>query len=105
MWELTNQLTGSMGLYTDNSTSPNAPTEYTEINSNIENSPLLGSADLDCFFAIDAIFNPPDKWLDPPSPQRAQDILFAENNNTLENLIPELAFNLTVSLMNNNLLA
>jgi hypothetical protein len=103
MWELANQLTGSIWLYNDTSSSPDSQAEYVDINTNIQNTALLGSIDLNCSFALDAIFytNP---WLDPPSPQRERDIQFA-GGRTLADLIPELAFNLTVSLINDDLLA
>jgi hypothetical protein len=103
MWELSNQLTGSIGLYNDSSSSPNSQAEYLGINTSIENTALLGSVDLNCSFALDAIFYS-DPWLDPPSSQRENDIQFAGGRN-LTDLIHELAFNLTVSLMSDDLLA
>jgi hypothetical protein len=102
MWAFADLLTGSMGSYNDSSNDPNSQSEYTKIDSDVKNTPLLGSVDLDCFFALDTIYDT-DKYA-PPSPQRMQDILFARND-TLDDLIPELAFNLTVSLMNDQLLA
>lgn len=102
MWELSNQLIGSIGLY-NASSNPEAQAEYLDIQTNIQNTALLGSVDLNCSFALDAIFKP-DSWLHPPSPQRVQDIQFA-GGRTLADLIPELAFNLTVSLMNDDILA
>jgi hypothetical protein len=102
MWAFADLLTGSMGSYNDSSNDPNSQSEYTKIDSDVKNTPLLGSVDLDCFFALDTIYDT-DKYA-PPSPQRMQDILFARND-TLDDLIPELAFNLTVSLMNDQVLA
>jgi hypothetical protein len=102
MSAFSNQLIGSLGSYNDSSNDPNSQPEFSIIDSNIENGPLLGSVDLDCFFALDTIYDT-DKYA-PLSPQRIQDIRFARND-TLDDLIPELAFNMTVSLMNDQLLA
>jgi hypothetical protein len=96
MWAFTDLLTGSMGLYKDDST------WFADIQTNIENTALLGSSDLDCFFAVDWMFS--NKTWEPPTPQRQLDIDFARNR-SLGVLIPELSVNLTVSLMNDILLA
>jgi hypothetical protein len=105
MWAFTNQLVGSMGFYNDISTNKSTPAEYSEIKSGIEGTSLLGSSDLDCFFVTnDAIFDGSNATNSTISPQRQQDIKFARNE-TLDVLIPELAFNTTVSLMNDLLLA
>jgi hypothetical protein len=105
MWAFTNQLVGSMGFYNDTSTNKSTPAEYSEIKSGIEGTSLLGSSDLDCFFVTnDAILDGSNATNSTISPQRRQDINFARNE-TLDVLIPELAFNTTVSLMNDLLLA
>jgi hypothetical protein len=102
MWAFTDLLVGSMGLYTDNLTSANASAWFIGIQTDIRNTALLGSSDLDCSFAVDWLFYD-DKWA-APSPQRQQDIDFARSL-PLEVLIPELSINLTISLMSDILLA
>jgi hypothetical protein len=108
MWAFTNQLVGQMGFYNDTSTNRTTPAEYSEITTGIAATSILGSSDLDCFFVTNDII----PWLPGStennntgnSPQRQQDINLARNE-TLDLLIPELAFNTTVSLMNDVLLA
>lgn len=104
MWSLTELVTGTMGLYVENITQAGVTynTNFTKIETNIDSTALLGSADLDCFFGIDWMYHNA-AWL-PSSPQRARDIDFARNE-TLDVLIPELSANLTISLMANPLLA
>jgi hypothetical protein len=103
MWAFTDLLKGSIGLFTDNTTGSQTPAQYVEISSNIQNTALLGSSDLNCAFALDSIFKN-ESSLAPPTPQRAQDIQLA-GGKKFDELIPELAFNLTVSLLNDDLLA
>jgi hypothetical protein len=103
MWELSAQLDGSIGLFNDTSAAQNTQAEYLAIKSNIENTALLGSPDLNCSFALDAIFYN-DSFLQPATPQRARDIQFARGRN-LSDMIQEIAFNFTVSLMSDDLLA
>lgn len=100
-WSFTNLLVGSMGFYNESFTNTSAQAQYSDIGSSIENTALLGSSDLDCFFAFDTIFDP--NPYAPISPQRAKDIQLARNE-PLDELIPELAFNTTISLMNDPLL-
>jgi hypothetical protein len=107
MWAFTNQLVGSMGFYNDTSTNKTTPAEYSEIKTGIGATSILGSSDLDCFFGTNSIL--PEipgstSYTTTLSPQRQQDIDLAKNG-TLDDLIPELAFNTTVSLMNDVLLA
>ena len=105
MWAFTNQLVGTMGFYNDTLSNRTTPAEYSEIKSAIEATSLLGSSDLDCFFVTNHVITYGSNATNSPnSPQRQQDINFARNQ-TLDVLIPELAFNTTVSLMNNKLLA
>jgi hypothetical protein len=95
MWALTEQLVGSMGFYND--TSPNSLTPtFTEINTLIGNTLLLGTSDLDPFFDLHHYSRIGD--------QRLQDIQLARNR-TLDVLIRELAFNTTLSFMNSDLLS
>jgi hypothetical protein len=102
MWAFTNQLVGTMGFYNDTSSNKTTPAEYSEIQSRIETSSLLGSSDLDCFFVTNHVILGGSNAVN--SQQRQQDINFARNE-TLDVLIPELAFNTTVSLMSDELLA
>jgi len=107
MWAFTNQLVGSMGFYNDTSINKTTPALYSEIRTNIGATSILGSSDLDCFFGTNDII--PDipgtaNYSTLYSPQRQQDINLAQNR-TLDELVPELAFNTTVSLMSDALLA
>jgi hypothetical protein len=107
MWAFTNQLVGQMGFYNDTSTNKTTPAEYNEIRTQIGATSILGSADLDCFFFADnKIPSIPGStnYTGRFSPQRQQDITLARNG-TLDELIPELAFNTTISLMSDVLLA
>ncbi|KAE9380934.1 hypothetical protein N431DRAFT_323907 [Stipitochalara longipes BDJ] len=107
MWAFTNQLVGEMGFYNDTSTNKTTPAVYNEIRTEIGATSILGSSDLDCFFATNNVI--PDipgtaNYTTLYSPQRQQDIDLAQNR-TLDELIPELAFNTTVSLMSDALLS
>ncbi len=102
MWSLTELLVGSLGLYADNITT-GGTAYYNNILSNIQNTALLGASNLDCFFGVDWMFS--NVTWSAPSAQRKADINFARNNQSLNYLIPELSFNLTVSLMSDDLLA
>jgi len=107
MWAFTDQLVGEMGFYNDTSTNRTTPAEFSEIRSQIGATSILGSSDLDCFFATNEVI--PDipgsaNYTTFYSPQRQQDIDLARNR-TLDELIPELSFNTTVSLMSDALLA
>jgi hypothetical protein len=105
MAAFTNLLTGSLGFYFESVTDANDftyETNFTSISTNIQNTALLGSADLDCFFALDWMYQGVD-WR-APSLQRKLDVDFA-GNRTLDELIPELSANITISLMTDPLLA
>jgi len=107
MWAFTNQLVGQMGFYNDTSTNRTTPAMYSEIKTTLEATGLLGSSDLDCFFRTNSVLPgiPGEtNYTTPLSPQRQLDVNLARNE-TLDVLIPELAFNTTVSLMNDPLLA
>jgi len=94
MWALTDLLVGSMGLFTEYSANNStAPTQFSEITTEIEHTSLLGSSDLDVFFDASHFLysNSTDN-----SGQRQIDINLA-GNRTLDVLIPELAFNTTMS--------
>jgi hypothetical protein len=101
MWAFTNQLVGEMGLYNDTSTNTTTPAMFSDIKTLISATSILGSSDLDCFFATNKVIpslstgNGTGNF----TTQRQLDINLA-GNETLDILIPELAFNTTVSLMN-----
>jgi hypothetical protein len=102
MWALTDLLVGSMGIFTENtSATSNIPTNFSEITTQIQHTSLLGSSDLDAFFDASHYLASTNTSL---SDQRLQDIALAKNH-TLEILIPELCYNITLSLMSNPLLA
>jgi hypothetical protein len=107
MWAFTDQLVGQMGFYNDTSTNETTPAQYNEIRTQVGATSILGSSDLDCFFTTGQVIPSipgEESYTTPNSPQRQQDIDFARNQ-TLDELIPELAFNTTVSLMSDALLA
>ncbi len=102
MWVLGDQVVGSFGWFeaTDPNNSSNTK-QFAMINSPIQHNVLLGSSDLDVFFN----YNEEPRACRTPSKdlQRQQDIDLARNR-TLGKLIEELSFNVTVSLMHNDLL-
>ncbi len=102
MWVLTDQLVGSMGFWTDNSTNR----KFSSISTPIEHNSLLGSVDLDPFFDYnDALYVQNATSLNKPmGDQRVEDKALAKNK-TLNALIEELSFNVTVGLMSSNLLS
>jgi hypothetical protein len=104
MWAFTDQLIGSIGTYNDTSLSNSSGlTEFSEIQTQIEHTSLLGSSDLDYFFDQNhALFSNMTNYTN--SDQRIQDISLARNQ-TLDVLIPELAFNTTLSFMTSDLLS
>lgn len=112
MWAFTDQLVGSMGIYNDTSLANNSIssssgiTQFGEIKTQIEHTSLLGSQDLDYYFdSHHAILENTSIWTAyTNSDQRQEDIRLAQNQ-TLDVLIPELAFNTTVSFMTSVLLS
>lgn len=108
MWVVCDQLVGKLAWLNDTSVSDKqAAAQYGVIDSPIQRTSLLGSADLDAYFEFDE-----EKVLYKGqnmstafklSDQRLQDKAMARNR-TLDVLIEELSFNLTVSMMHNRLL-
>ena len=100
-WVLADQLVGSMGVIWDvrNET---VATPYGSIDTNIEHNSLLGSNDLDKFFDLNSQAEKQSEW--PLSDQRVNDKILAQSQ-TLPYLIQQLSFNITMSLMNDPLLA
>lgn len=101
MWVLADQVVGSFGWYNDTSV-PNNKT-FGMIDSPIQHNSLLGTSDLDVFFDFNEEAGACKLPYDQLSPQRRQDKDLARNR-TLDVLIEELSFNVTVSLMYNDLL-
>jgi hypothetical protein len=102
MWALTDLLVGSMGIFTEEtSNSSNVLTHFGEITTEIEHTSLLGSSDLDAYFDSNHALHSNNSIV---SDQRLQDIALAKNR-TLDILIEELAYNITLSFMNSNLLS
>ena len=107
-WAQNAQLVGSMGFFRDltlkNTTKDNATIDtFSEITTNIKQTSLLGSSDLDTFFEQNhALY--PSRDDGNISDQRAEDIKMAKNH-TLDFLIEELSSNFTLSLMSSNLLS
>jgi hypothetical protein len=105
MWALTDQLVGSLSWFQDLEPSrldATSATQFGIIDTPIQHNSLLGSSDLDVFFDFNE--NLDNKTNDEPiSDQRRQDIDFARNR-TLGVLIEELSFNMTVSLLHDELL-
>lgn len=105
MWAFTNQLIGQMGLFNDSSANRTTPAVYSEIDTEIGSTSLLGSADLNCFFVTNHFVNHGlNATFAANSTQRQKDIDLARDQ-PLDVLIPELSFNTTVGLMNSELLA
>jgi hypothetical protein len=104
MWVLGDQAVGSFGWF--EATDPNnssSTQQFGMINSPIQHNVLLGSSDLDVFFDYNEDVGACQTPYKELNLQRQQDIDLA-GNRTLGDLIEELSFNMTVSLMHNDLL-
>jgi hypothetical protein len=105
LWALTDQLVGAFSWFVEEDQSkPYLSPEFGVIDTPIQHTSLLGSSDLDVFFDL----NKNNGWYKHEntlqlSDQRRQDKELARNG-TLDVLIEELSFNLTVSLLHNELL-
>lgn len=96
---ITDQLVGHMGIFVNNKT---ATPQYGSISSEIQHNSLLGSNDLDYFFYLNQLVtNTTQSRL---SAQRLSDKRLAQNQ-TLPFLVEQLSFNLTISLLNDPILA
>jgi hypothetical protein len=104
-WALTDQLVGAFSWFVEGDQSkPYLSPEFGVIGTPIQRTSLLGSSDLDVFFDL----NKNKGWYKYEnttqlSDQRLRDKALARNS-TLDVLIEELSFNMTVSLMHNDLL-
>lgn len=101
-WALSNQLVGSFALFQENITETENRL-FPLIRCPIQHSSLLGSSDLNVYFDYNEDAGACQKPYGDLSAQRRQDIDRAKGR-TLGELIEELAFNFTVSLMHNDLL-
>ena len=107
MWTLSDQLTGSIGFYRNITVHPSAGSDtFSEITSNIQQTALLGSYDLESFFDFNHNLYPSKNGTSAGkvSDQRAEDIALARNR-TLDVLIEELSANITLSLLSSDLLS
>jgi hypothetical protein len=99
-WVLADQAIGSFGWFNDTTV---ANKSFGMITSPIQHNSLLGTSDLDVFFD----FNEDRGACQTPyanlTAQRRQDKDLAKNRR-LDELIEEMSFNMTVSLMHNDLL-
>jgi hypothetical protein len=101
-WALADQLVGSFGRYAErlpNGSDRNFPL----IRSPIQHNSLLGSSDLNVFFDYNEENDACQRRYEDLTPQRRQDVDRARRKK-LPELIEELAFNSTISLMHNDLL-
>ena len=102
METLSQQLVGSMGFYRRTGANNVTTRIFSEIDTNIGQTTLLGSSDFNSYFIKNhAVSGGTDGLF---SPQRLQDMACARNR-TLDVLIPELSSNITVSLITDPLLA
>jgi hypothetical protein len=105
---LANQILGSMVFFNDTALKSttdyiNEPPHFSSFQTRLPETSLVGSDDLDYYFSINKqLFtdNPPE----PFSLQRLQDKAVAKNQ-TLDYLIEELAYNITISLLHDPLLS
>jgi hypothetical protein len=99
-WVLTDLITGSLDLYEDHASNRS---QIGVIDAGIQHTSLLGSSDLDVFFDLTDDVSTCQLSDGKISAQRLQDKNLARNR-TLDTLIQELSFNITVSLLHNELL-
>jgi hypothetical protein len=101
-WALADQLVGSFGRYAERL--PNGSVRnFPLIRSSIQHNSLLGSSDLNVFFDYNEENDACERPYEGLSAQRQQDI-DRSRGRKLPELIEELAFNSTISLMHNDLL-
>ncbi|THV45419.1 hypothetical protein BGAL_0491g00010 [Botrytis galanthina] len=104
MWSIADLMVGTMGIFQVAPSAPGLPVTYfSEITTQIAHTSLLGSSDLDAFFERKSN-DPLGNNNTVVSDQRAQDISLA-GNATLEELVEELAWNVTCGFLNSNLLS
>jgi len=112
MWGLADQLAGKFSWYVNTafnnsapSSTPSRAAQFGVLQSPIQRTSLLGSSDLDAYFDLDeerSLYKKPE-GNGSLSDQRPMDKALARNR-TLDVLIEELSFNISVGLMWNSLL-
>ncbi|KAG8532407.1 uncharacterized protein KY384_002892 [Bacidia gigantensis] len=106
MWALSTQIVGQLSFYQDvgtNDTTPadtNANRTYSLVSTNLKQTSLIGSSDLNSFFLKNHALGISGRPSEPFSPQRLQDMDFARNR-TLDVMIEELSVNMTIGLLSN----
>jgi hypothetical protein len=103
-WALADQITGSFAWYKEvNPEIAEKPRQFGMIQSPIQHNVLLGSSDLNLYFDLNE--QPDNCRVDEGAmnKQRLQDIKLARGR-ILTELIEEMSFNMTVSLLHNDLL-
>ena len=103
LWCLSDQIVGAFTWFGDRS-NPFPSPEFGVIDTPLQHTSLLGSSDLDVYFDL----NKNKSWNKDGnstqlSDQRMQDKAMARNR-TLPVLIEELSYNMTVSLLHNEIL-
>lgn len=107
MWTLSDQLTGSIGFYTNITANASTGADiFSDITTGIQETALLGSSDLQSFFDFNHNLYPSKNGTSSGkvSDQRAEDIALARNR-TFDVLIEELSANITLSLLSSDLLS
>lgn len=105
---LANEVVGTMAFYYDTETNvtedyAERPPRFSSFQTRIHENSLTGSDDLDYYFAVNKqLFT--NNLPEPLSAQRLQDKAVAKNK-TLDALIEDLSFNITISLLHDPLLA
>jgi hypothetical protein len=100
-WAIAGLLVGSMGICSEYAPISSIPiSNYAEIATEFERTSLLGSSDFDVVFDENLYLGNATVLSD----QKLVDIGLARND-TLDVLIPELGFNITMSLMSSDLLS
>jgi len=107
-WAIYDSLIGTVSWYIDKECDPTrednrCSTQFGIINTQLQHSSLIGSADLDVFFNINEETDSKGFLKKSLSAQRLQDKALAKNR-TLDVLIEELSFNTTASLLHNHFL-
>jgi hypothetical protein len=103
MWAFTDQVIGFMKVYSEILPSGSAGNNFSQIQTSIQDSSLLGGSDLDVFFDQYHLLSEGVQNC-TPTDQRLRDISVARNE-TLDILIPELTSNITMSFFSSNLLS
>ncbi|MCJ1467673.1 hypothetical protein MMC07_006298 [Pseudocyphellaria aurata] len=107
MWTLSDQLTGSIGFYSNSTASASTGVNsFSDITTGLQETALLGSSDLQSFFDYNHNLYPSKNGTSSGkvSDQRAEDIALARNR-TFDVLIEELSANITLSLLSSDLLS